>query len=117
MKVLKQHVDLAVDLLCDIFFTPCFLQDDIEKERNVILQEINMVKDTPDDYIQDMFNHDFFSDHPLGYNILGEPETVECLAGHDRSFFSREYLVPERIVIAVAGNMEHEAVVDRLQQV
>jgi predicted Zn-dependent peptidase len=115
IKVLKQHMDLAVNLLCDIFFHSLFLRDDIEKERNVILQEINMVKDTPDDYIQDMFNHDFFTDHPLGYNILGELDTVQNFRRPDiTGFYRREYLVPERIVIAVAGNMEHEAVVDRL---
>lgn len=115
VKVLKQHLDLAVNLLSEIFFHSLFLQDDIEKERNVILQEINMVKDTPDDYIQDMFNHDFFTDHPLGFNILGELETVKNFRRPDiTGFYRREYLVPERIVIAVAGNMEHEAVVDRL---
>ena len=115
VKVLSQHVDLAVNLLCDIFFHSLFLKEEIEKERNVILQEINMVKDTPDDYIHDMFNHDFFSDHPLGFNILGELETVQSFRRSDiTGFYRREYLVPERIVIAVAGNMEHEAFVDRM---
>jgi predicted Zn-dependent peptidase len=115
VKVLNQHIDLAVDLLSDIFFHSLFLKDDIEKERNVILQEINMVKDTPDDYIQDMFNHDFFCDHPLGFNILGELETVRSFRRSNiTGFYRREYLVPERIVIAVAGNMEHDAVVDQL---
>ena len=115
VKVLSQHVDMAVDLLCDIFFHSLFLQDEIEKERNVILQEINMVKDTPDDYIQDMFNHDFFSEHPLGYNILGELETVQSFRRSDiKGFYRREYLVPDRIVISVAGNIEHNALVERL---
>ena len=115
VKVLSQHVDMAVDLLCDIFFHSLFQQDEIEKERNVILQEINMVKDTPDDYIQDMFNHDFFCDHPLGYNILGELDTVQSFRRSDiKGFYRREYLVPERIVISVAGNIEHEALVERL---
>ena len=115
VKVLSQHVDMAVDLLCDIFFRSLFHQDEIEKERNVIVQEINMVKDTPDDYIQDMFNHDFFSDHPLGYNILGELDTVQSFRRSDiKGFYRREYLVPERIVISVAGNIEHDALVERL---
>jgi predicted Zn-dependent peptidase len=115
VKVLKQHLDLAVSLLCDIFFHSLFTHDDIEKERNVILQEINMVKDTPDDYIHDVFNHDFFTDHPLGYNILGELETVQNFRRPDiTGFYRREYLVPERIVIAVAGNMDHDDVVGRL---
>ncbi len=115
VKVLNQHVDLAVNLLADVFFHSLFHQDEIEKERNVILQEINMVKDTPDDYIQDMFNHDFFSGHPLGYNILGELETVRNFQRRDiTGFYRREYLVPDRIIIAAAGNVEHAALVDRL---
>ena len=89
VKVLNQHVDLAVNLLADVFFHSLFHQDEIEKERNVILQEINMVKDTPDDYIQDMFNHDFFSGHPLGYNILGELETVRNFQRRDITGFYR----------------------------
>jgi predicted Zn-dependent peptidase len=115
VKVLTQHLDLAVNLLGDVFFHSLFQTDEIEKERNVILQEINMVKDTPDDYIQDMFNHDFFRGHPLGYNILGELDTVQNFQRRDiTGFYRREYLVPERIVIAAAGNLDHEALVDRL---
>ena len=59
-KVLKQHLPLAVDLLSDIFLNSLFTPEDIEKERSVILQEIHMIKDTPDDYIQDLFNTSYF---------------------------------------------------------
>ena len=65
VKVLCRHRDRAIDLLCDIFFDSLFDPVEIEKERSVVLQEISMVKDTPDDYVQDLFNQAFFADHPL----------------------------------------------------
>ncbi|MEI6127573.1 MAG: pitrilysin family protein, partial [Pseudomonadota bacterium] len=109
IKVLSQHVSLAIDILCDIFFCSLFHQDEIEKERNVIIQEINMVKDTPDDFVQELFNQAYFGDHPLGYNILGELDTVQRFGKKDIvDFFEREYLVSERIIITAAGNICHE---------
>jgi predicted Zn-dependent peptidase len=116
VKILKQHLPLAIDLLTDIFFNSLFAPDDIEKERSVIMQEIHMIKDTPDDYIQDLFNEAYFSGHPLGYPIQGEAATIESL---DRerlvSFFTCEYLQPQRIIIAAAGDLTHEQVLGGLQ--
>lgn len=113
IKVLSQHVSLAIDILCDIFFCSLFQQDEIEKERNVIIQEINMVKDTPDDFVQELFNQAYFGDHPLGYNILGELATVQRFGKKDIvDFFEREYLVPGRIIISAAGNISHEALLE-----
>jgi predicted Zn-dependent peptidase len=117
VKVLSRHRDRAIELLCDIFFDSLFDPLEIEKERSVVLQEISMVKDTPDDYVQDLFNQAFFADHPLGYNILGEIETVQ---GFNRdtiiSFFEREYLRPQHLIISAAGNVEHQDFVDKLQE-
>jgi predicted Zn-dependent peptidase len=113
IKVLSQHLPLAIDLLCEIFFRSLFQQEEIEKERNVIMQEINMVKDTPDDYIQDIFYESYFSDHALGHNILGELETVKCFEKNDiTGFFNREYLSPDRIIISAAGNISHQHVLE-----
>jgi predicted Zn-dependent peptidase len=116
VKVLSRHCDLAIELLCDIFFDSLFDAEEIEKERNVVLQEISMVRDTPDDYVQDLFNQAFFGDHPLGYNILGEIETVQGF-NHDMvaGFFEREYRRPRHLIIAAAGNLEHQSFVDRIQ--
>lgn len=116
VKILKQHLPLAIDLLTDIFFNSLFSPDDVEKERSVIMQEIHMIKDTPDDYIQDLFNESYFSDHPLGYPIQGDAATIASL---DRerlvSFFNSEYLQPQRIIIAAAGDLTHEQVLKELQ--
>jgi len=115
VKVLHQHLDLAVTILTDIFFNSLFDRAEIEKERNVIIQEINMVKDTPDDYIQDLFNQSYFANHPLGYTVLGQNETVQNFT-RERivDFFRREYLVPQKIIISAAGNIEHNSLVDKI---
>ena len=108
VKVLSQHLDLAVDLLSDIFFDSLFEQEEIEKERNVIIQEINMVKDTPDDYVQDVFNKAYFASHSLSCNILGDTETVNRFNKNELTdFFKRKYSAPEKIIISAAGNIEH----------
>ncbi len=117
VKVLSRHRDLAIELLCDIFFDSLFDPAEIEKERNVVLQEISMVRDTPEEYVQDLFNQAFFADHPLGYNILGEIETVQ---GFNRdkiiNFFEREYRRPQHLIIAAAGDVEHQDFVDRIRE-
>jgi len=117
VKVLSRHRDLAIDLLCDIFFDSQFEPLEIEKERSVVLQEISMVRDTPDDYVQDLFNQAFFEGHPLGYNILGEIETVQRFSREGIvAFFEREYRRPQHLVIAVAGDVEHQGFVDAIRE-
>ena len=112
VSVLDEHLPLAVGLLTDILREPLFAPDDIEKEKAVVLQEIKMVEDTPDDLIHDLFAERVWANHPLGRPILGRWDVVR---GFDRAtlldYFQREY-VPGRIVIAVAGHAEHEQVAD-----
>ncbi len=115
VKVLSQHFNLAVDILCDIFFNSVFDEEEIEKERNVIFQEISMVHDTPDDYIQDIFIQSYFEGHPLASAILGAPETVQAFKRGDMlDYFDKKHLVPQNIIISAAGNIEHEQVLDEL---
>ncbi len=115
VKVLHQHFKLAIDLLCDIFFDSVFDQEEVEKERNVIMQEIHMIKDTPDDYVQDLFNQCYFHDHPLGYSILGELETVQNFKKTDIfNFFDREYCIGDRIIISAAGNIKHRDILEAI---
>jgi predicted Zn-dependent peptidase len=112
VQVLDEHLPMAVDLLTDILLHPLFDGEELEREKSVVLQEIKMVEDTPDDVIHDLFAGQIWANHPLGKPILGTRELVESfgrelIAGH----FSEEY-VPPRIVIAVAGNVTHERVVE-----
>ena len=113
-KVLDENLPLAIDLLSDIFLHSSFDADEIERERSVILQEISQAEDTPDDYIHDLFNLDFFRDHPIGSPICGSQETVTGFRRQDIiSFFKSRYL-PERVVVAAAGNIRHAALVEEM---
>jgi predicted Zn-dependent peptidase len=111
-KVLDSQVETMVDILTDIFLNSVFDPREVERERPVILQEIGMVEDSPEEYIHYLAGHHFWSDHPLGRSILGTRERISSF-GSDaiRQFFHRLYQ-PERIVIAAAGNLEHRRLVD-----
>ena len=77
IKVLDEHLPLALDVLSDIVLNPAFSPDDIEREKKVVVEEIKMVEDTPDDLVHELFTQGFWEDHPLGRPILGTRETVE----------------------------------------
>jgi len=112
IKVLDEHLPLAVDVLSDIVMRPAFTADDIEREKKVVLEEIKMVEDTPDDLVHELFTESFWHNHPLGRPILGTKETVEALnADGLRRYFTSVYTAPNLIVAAV-GNITHEQVRD-----
>jgi predicted Zn-dependent peptidase len=112
IKVLDEHLPLAVDVLGDIVMRPAFSQGDIEREKKVVLEEIKMVEDTPDDLVHELFAEHFWRNHPLGRPILGTKETVESLTADGlRRYFGQAYSAPHLIVAAV-GNIEHDRVRD-----
>jgi predicted Zn-dependent peptidase len=112
IKVLDEHLPLAVDVLSDIVMRPAFSAEDIEREKKVVLEEIKMVEDTPDDLVHELFTENFWQNHPLGRPILGTKDTVESLSGDGlREYFTRTYSAPHLIVAAV-GNIEHARVRD-----
>ncbi len=117
IKVLKEHFDLAFNLLCEIYFNSVFDPEEIAKEQNVVLQEINMTVDTPDDYIHDIYSEVFFRNHPLNHSILGESRTVLSMNRQRmKDYFNTRYLVPERIIITAAGNIKHNQFLDRVEK-
>ena len=112
IKVLDEHLPLAVDVLADIVMRPAFSGEDIEREKKVVVEEIKMVEDTPDDLVHELFTERFWQDHPLGRPILGTKETVESLSADGlRRYFTTAYSAPNLIISAV-GNIEHEQVRD-----
>lgn len=113
-KVLDENLSLAVDLLTDIFLHSVFNREEIERERTVILQEISQVEDTPDDYVHDLFNLDFFKDHSLGRPICGEAATVLNFCQEDLIQFVRDRYLPGRVIVAAAGHLRHEALVGEM---
>jgi len=111
-RVMDAHLYTMVDILSDIFLNSRFDHDDLLKERPVILQEIGMVEDSPDDYIHLLSGMNFWGDHPLGRSILGSRENILRFdAGAIKAFFQRLYQ-PDRIVISAAGNLDHQEFVD-----
>jgi len=112
VNVLDEHLPLAVELLTDILQRPLFAADDIEREKGVVLQEIKMVEDTPDDLIHDLFAERVWTDHSLGRPILGRWGVVQAF-GRDlvRRHFEEEY-TPRRIIVAAAGHLDHDRLRD-----
>jgi len=109
-KVLDEHLPFAFDLMSDIVLNPAFPAKEIERERNVIFEEINMVEDSPQDLILDLYMERFWKGHPLGRPISGTKESIAHIARSEvRKFFKKNYGAG-RIVIAVAGNVRHQKV-------
>jgi predicted Zn-dependent peptidase len=107
LKVLDQHLPLAVEILGDIVTNPAFDSAEMAKEKKVIFEEINMVEDTPDDLVMEMLTEAFWADHPLGRPILGTKHSVSRFRRSDlASYFARVYH-PANLVIAAAGHLEH----------
>jgi predicted Zn-dependent peptidase len=110
IKVLDEHLPVAVDVLADIVRRPAFSQEDLEREKKVVLEEIKMVEDTPDDLVHELFTENFWHDHPLGRPILGTRETVEGLTADKlRAYFNDAYTA-ENMILAAVGNIDHASV-------
>ncbi len=115
-KVLDQHLSQAFDVLADLVLHPLFREEDIEKEKGVILEEIKMEADSPDYLVHEIFSANFWKDHSLGKPILGTRETVKRL---DRDVIQRYYssvYAPSNLVVTAAGNLPHERLSDLVKQ-
>lgn len=115
-KVLGEHVPLVMDLLADIVLEPRFDPEELERERNVILEEIKMVEDTHDDLAHEMFVESFWPRHPLGRPILGTPETVTRFRRDDLIRFFRRAYTSHNLIVAAAGRLGHEQLVDLVRR-
>ena len=112
IKVLDEHLPLAIDILSDIVRNPAFSAEDVAREKKVVVEEIKMVEDTPDDLVHELFTQGFWENHPLGRPILGTKETVESFSAELlRDYFKGVYTAKNLIVSAV-GNLEHARVRD-----
>jgi predicted Zn-dependent peptidase len=112
IKVLDEHLPIAIDILSDIVRNPAFGTEDIEREKKVVVEEIKMVEDTPDDLVHELFTQGFWENHPLGRPILGTKETVESFNAESlREYFERAY-TPRNLIVSAVGNLEHGHVRD-----
>src|SRR5512142_2814600 len=116
VKVLDEHLPIAMDVLSDLVLNPVFDVKDIGRERGVILEEIKMDEDNPDYLVHEIFTQNFWKDHPLGKPILGTKETVRRF---DQSivldYWSRRFN-PANLIISAAGNVRHEHFVELVNQ-
>lgn len=109
-RVLDQHANIALDILADMFFHSRFDPEELEKEKNVVIEEISMYEDTPDDLVHDLIARAAFTDHPLGYSILGTEEVLRSLTRDDLLTYIDNYYTPDQTVITVAGNFDDSLV-------
>ena len=107
-KVLGEDLSMATELLSDLFLESVFQPEEIDRERQVVLQEISQAEDTPDDFIHDLFNLYFWKDHPLGLPICGSVETVNAINRETLISFMADRYRAGRVFIAAAGAVDHE---------
>jgi predicted Zn-dependent peptidase len=107
IKVLDEHLPLAIDILSDIVMNPAFSADDIQREKKVVVEEIKMVEDTPDDLVHELFTQGFWADHPLGRPILGTRDTVESFTPDLLRDYFRDAYTSRNLIISAVGNLEH----------
>ena len=112
IKIPDYHLAMAIDLLADILKNSLFDPAEIEKETSVVLQEISMVEDTPDDFIHDFFEKTFWNGHPLGLPVLGTKETVTNFERDSLINFFTERYTGENITLTAAGNLKHDVLVN-----
>jgi predicted Zn-dependent peptidase len=105
IKVLDEYTDQAVELLSDIFMNSTFPAEDLEKEKNVVNEEINMVEDNPSDYVHELFNRNIWGEEGLGQSVLGKRETLNALTREDLLDHIDNNYGSENIVIACSGNL------------
>jgi predicted Zn-dependent peptidase len=116
IKVLDEHLPLALNILSDLVLNPIFDPKDITREKGVILEEIKMDEDNPDYLVHEIFTQNFWKDHPLGKPILGTKETVRSFE-RDKIFdFYRQRFAPNNIIVSAAGNLNHGRFVELIRE-
>ena len=111
-RVLDRDLPMAVDHLCDMLQRSVLKKADFEAERQVILEEINMHEDTPDDLVHDLFSETLWAGHPLGRPVLGTIQTIGGTSRDQVKRFYRKHYVPANFVVAAAGNVDHDRLVE-----
>src|SRR4051794_33107950 len=107
-KVLDEHFGLALTTLSDMLLHSKFSEEELTKERRVVIEEIKMYEDAPDDLVHDMISEVVFPHHPLGYNILGTEESLNAFTQQDLFDYMKQKYTTDNIVIAIAGNISRD---------
>ncbi|MBO8142545.1 MAG: insulinase family protein [Firmicutes bacterium] len=115
-RVLDEHLPVALDLLADMVLDSVFRTEDVAREREVILEEIRLSEDTPEDNVHDVFEQALFGSHPLARPVLGTAKTVGACTRGALVKFVQEHYSPSRLVVAASGNVDHDRLVDAVVQ-
>jgi predicted Zn-dependent peptidase len=115
-RVLDEHLPKAFDVLADMVLDPKFADDEIDREKSVILEEIRMTQDNPEDLVHELFTQNFWSPHALGKPILGTPETVSAFTRDTLRIWFKQKYAPNNMVITAAGHLTHAQLVDLVSE-
>ncbi|OFW56987.1 MAG: hypothetical protein A2W01_04735 [Candidatus Solincola sediminis] len=115
-KVLDENVEESFTIMADMLTDSLLLPKDLDSERNIILEEIAMHEDSPDDIIHDLFVSALWEAHPLGQSVLGHQNVIKTLTRDEVADYFERFYNPRNLVVAVAGNIEHERVVDLINR-
>ena len=117
IKVVDKQIAQAFDLMADVIVNPVFDEKELKREQRVIIEEMKMVEDTPEEYLGEIFSREFFPNHPLGLSIAGTPKTVRKFNHEITRKFHEEVFNPQNLIVVAAGNIEHEQIVDLVEKI
>ncbi|WP_141433463.1 pitrilysin family protein [Bacillus sp. 03113] len=107
-KVLDNHSHIALEILADMFFNSTFIEEELNKEKNVVYEEIKMYEDTPDDIVHDILSKAVYEDHALGFPILGTENTLKTFKANTLKEYMYKHYNPENVVVSIAGNINED---------
>ena len=113
-KVALPHLDVALDVLVDMLLHSRFDPKEMDRERQVIIEEMNLTLDTPDSLVHHLINELVWPDHPLGRDVVGTKESLGALTREDLLTYLNRHYRPDNTVVSVAGNVEHDAIVEKI---
>ena len=116
VKLLNSHIDIGIDILSDMILNSKFNEDDLDKERSVIIEELKMYEDSPEDLAYDLLTEKIYKNDPLGMNIIGTEESLERLNREKLLDYFNRYYVPNNSVIAISGNFNFDEIINKIEE-
>ena len=116
VKLLDSHIDIGIDVLSDMILNSKFNEDDLDKERSVIIEELKMYEDSPDDLAYDLLTENIYKNDPLGMNIIGTEESLNRLNREKLLDYFNKYYVPNNSVIAISGNFNFDEIINKIEE-
>ena len=116
VKLLDSHIDIGIDVLSDMILNSKFNEDDLDTERSVIIEELKMYEDSPEDLAYDLLTENIYKNDPLGMNIIGTEESLNRLNREKLLDYFNKYYVPNNSVIAISGNFNFDEIINKIEE-